>query len=163
MLPSVRRYLRQSMVVLSIGLLLAVISAGLVACGSTAGTGGSPNPTPTKPAQVQKCGSVQMNPRGIPINGSGAKQAEDCFWQAYQKCYAASLSFTTTGVDTILLRTFTIKNSGGQCAVSDAVQHAIVPAPLSAAKTYTCTSVTELVDGLHFSGCGNDGDVVMPL
>lgn len=159
-----RRQSRLSMVytMLSIGFLLAVISAGLVACGSNSGVGSTPNPTPTTPAQPQQCGSVQTNPRGT-INTPGAKQVEDCFWQAYQKCSTATLSFTTTGVDTVLLRKFTIKNNSGQCLVTDAVQHAIVPAPLSPAKTYTCTGLTEQTDGLHFSGCGIDGEVLVPL
>ena len=167
MLQILQRYhLRQSrlkrvLAVLSIGLLVAVISAGIAACASS--SSGSQNPTPTTSTQVQKCGSVRTNPRGIPLNGPATKQAEDCFWQAYQKCHAASLSFTTTGVDTVVVRTFTIQNNGEQCSVSDTVQHAIVPAPLSAAKTYTCTGVTEQADGLHFTGCGNDGNIIVPL
>ena len=167
MLQILQRYhlrqsrLKRTLAVLSIGLLVAVISAGIAACASS--SSGSQNPTPTTSTQVQKCGSVRTNPRGIPLNGPAAKQAEDCFWQAYQKCHAASLSFTTTGVDTVVVRTFTIQNNGEQCSVSDTVQHAIVPAPLSAAKIYTCTGVTEQADGLHFTGCGNDGNIIVPL
>ena len=165
MLQILQRYhlrrLKRTLAVLSLGLLMAVISVGIAACASS--SSGSQNPTPTKSTQVQKCGSVRTNPRGISQNGPSAKQAEDCFWQAYQKCHAASLTFTTTGVDTVLVRTFTIQNNGEQCSVSDTVQHAIVPAPLSAAKTYTCTGVTEQADGLHFTGCGNDGNIILTL
>ena len=166
MLQIIQRYpgqsrLKRAFAVLSIGLLLAIISAGIAACASS--SSGSQNPTPTKSTQVQKCGSIRTNPQGIPLNGSAAKQAEDCFWQAYQKCHAATLSFTTAGVDTVTVRTFTIQNNGEQCSVSDTVQHAIVPAPLSAAKTYTCTGVTEQADGLHFTGCGNDGNIILTL
>lgn len=166
MLPIVQRYLRQSRLngafaLLSIGLLLVVISAGIVACASSSAA--SPNPTPTKPTQAQKCGSVQTNPRGVPLNEAAAKQTENCFWQAYQKCHTASLSSTIASVDTVTVRTFTIQNKGEQCSVSDAVQHAIVPARLSAARTYTCTGVTQQADGLHFTACGNDGNVIVPL
>src|SRR5438045_7265274 len=153
--------LKRVLAVLSLGVLVAAISVGIAACASS--SSGSQNPTPTKSTQVQKCGSERTNPRGIPVNGPAAKQTEDCFWQAFQKCHAASLSYTTTGVDTVVVRNFTIQNNGEQCSVSDTVQHAIVPAPLSAAKTYTCTGVTEQADGLNFKGCGNDGDIIVLL
>src|SRR5437588_4082613 len=140
---------------------LVMFITRIAACASS--STGSQNPTPTTSTQAQKCGSVRTNPRGIPLNGAAAKQAEDCFWQAYQKCHAASITFTTTGVDTVAVHTFTIQNNGEQCSVSDAVQHAIVPASLSAAKTYTCTGVTKQADGLHFTGCGNEGNIIVPL
>ena len=155
--------LKMSLAVLSMGLLLVVISAGIAACASSSSGSQNPTPTPTTSTQVQKCGSVRTNPRGTPLNESTAKQAVDCFWQAYQKCHAASLSFTSTGVDTVAVHTFTIQSNGEQCTIADAVQHAIVPAPLSAAKTYTCTGVTQQADGLHFASCGNDGNIVVPL
>jgi len=166
MLPVIRQYLGKSQLsmlhtLLGLGLLVVVISAGLAACGSN--VGGSVNPTPTTSTQVQKCGKVQTNPKGTPLDVTTAKQAEDCFWQAFQKCQPASFVYTLTGVDTITVRTFTIQNNGEKCAVLDAFQHSIVPQPLSTAKTYTCTGVTQKPDGLHFSFCGVDGDVAVPL
>jgi|SRR5947209_8599102 len=138
-----------------------LVVAALAACGTT--VGGAQNPTPTPNLQVQKCGSVQTTPRGLPVNGVTAKQAEACFWQAYQKCQAATLVFTSTSVDTVALHTFSMRRSGQNCSVTDAMQHAIVPAKFSAAKTYTCTGVAAKSDGLHFSGCGEEGDVIVPL
>ncbi len=166
MLPVIRQYLGKSQLsmlhtLLGLGLLVVVISAGLAACGSNVGS--SASPTPTTSTQVQKCGKVQTNPRGTPLDVTTAKQAEDCFWQAFQKCQPASLVYTLTGVDTIAVRTFTIQNNGVQCSISDAFQHSIVPQPLSATKTYTCAGVTQKPDGLHFSSCGVDGDVAIPL
>jgi hypothetical protein len=154
-------YLKRTFAALSIGLLLSVIAVGIAACGSS--TTGSPNPTPTTPTQAQKCGSVKTNPRGVPVNAATAKQAEDCFWQAFQQCHPASLSFTSTSVDTVAVHTFTIQSNGQQCSVNDAGQHAIVPRPLSAAKTYACTGVAMQADGLHVTGCGNEGDIIVPL
>jgi hypothetical protein len=118
---------------------------------------------PTTQTQLQKCGTVHTNPRGIPTDVLAAKQAEDCFWQAFQKCAPASLVYTLIGVDTVTTRTFTIQTNNGHCSISDAFQHTIVPAPLSAAKTYTCTGVAQKPDGLHLSGCGQDGDIVVAL
>lgn len=144
-------------------LLCAFVSLGLLACASSSASGAA-NPTPTTaPAQVQKCGLVQTNPRGIPINITNAKQAANCFSQAYQKCQPASMVYNSTGVDTVVTRTFSIKNSGEQCTINDSVQHEIVPAKPSPAKTYTCSALTSKPDQLQFSGCGEDGNVTIPL
>ena len=168
MLPAIREDLGKSQpsmlyTLLGLGLLVVVIGAGLAACGSNTGSSGNPTPTPTTSTQVQTCGKVQTNPKGTPLDVTAAKQSEDCFWQAFQKCQPASLVYTLTGVDTITVRTFTIQNNSGKCTVSEAFQHSIVPQPLSIAKTYTCTGVTQKPDGLHFSSCGVDGDVSVPL
>ena len=167
MLPAKRRYLGKIRLsgkgtLLSMGLLLVVICVGLVACGSNTTTGGASNPTPTVSTQVQHCGSVQSNPVGHPINGATAKQAADCFWQAEQKCQPATLTYIAGGVDTITSHIFTIQSNGGKCSVSDAMTHAIVPSKPSVAKTYTCSSVNQQADGLHFTACGEEGDIVVP-
>ncbi|EFH85311.1 hypothetical protein [Ktedonobacter racemifer] len=136
-----------------------LVVVGVAACGST--VEGAQNPTP--PLHVRKCGSVQTSPRGLPLNATMAKQAESCFWQAYQKCQPAMLGFASRSIDTVALHTFSIRPSDQNCSVTDAMQHAIVPAKLSAVKTYTCTGVAAKPDGLHFSGCGDEGDVIMPM
>jgi hypothetical protein len=168
MLPVIQKYLKTSRPIraytpLSIATLLLVISLGLAACGSNTGSGNTPTPTPTTQTQLQKCGTVHTNPRGIPTDIPAAKQTEDCFWQAFQKCAPASLIYTLIGVDTVTTRTFTIQTNSGHCSVSDAFQHTIVPAPLSTARTYICTGAAQKPDGLHFSGCGQDGDIVVAL
>src|SRR5690349_17879127 len=110
MLRILQRYLlrqgrlKRTLAALYIGLLLAVIAVGIAACASS--STGAQSPTPTTSTQVQKCGSVRTNPRGTPVNGATARQAENCFWQAFQKCQPASLSFTNTGVDTVAVHTF---------------------------------------------------------
>ena len=166
MIHRLQRYFRQrrwttqrAVAVMLLFCVLVVVA--LAACGST--VEGAQNPTPTPTLQVQKCGRVQTSPRGLPLNAAMAKQAEACFWQAYQKCQPATLGFTSTSVDTVALHTFSIRTSGQNCSVTDAMQHAIVPAKLSAAKTYTCTVVAAKSDGLHFSGCGAEGDVIVPM
>src|SRR5690348_7022420 len=74
------------------GLLIA-LTLILTACGSNnTTTGGQSDGTP--PAQVQKCGSVETSPNGLITEVTKVKQAENCFWQAYQQCHAATLNFT---------------------------------------------------------------------
>ncbi|GHO84706.1 hypothetical protein [Dictyobacter formicarum] len=164
MVHRLQRYFRQSCwttqsAVAAMLFFCVLVAVALAACGSM--VEGAPNPTPTR--QVSKCGSVQTSPRGLPLNAAMAKQAEACFWQAYQKCQPATLGFTRTSVDTVAVHTFSIRTSGQSCSVTDTMQHAIVPAKLSAARTYTCTGVAAKSDGLHFSGCGDEGDVVVPM
>ena len=148
--------------IVSMLLLCTFVSLGLLACGSSSGSAQNPTPT-TAPAQVQKCGLVQTNPRGGLVDATNAKQAANCFSQAYQKCQSASLVYTSARIDTAVMRTFTIKNSGKQCTISDAVQHQVIPAKPSSPTTYTCTTFTSKPYQLQFSGCGADGNVTVPL
>ena len=144
---------------LSVCLLAVFVSVAIVACGSstTTGSGGS-TPTATAQVQTQKCGTISTNPRGLPTDATNAQQSEHCFYQAYQHCQNASLIYTLHGIDTSVVRTFTITNHNNQCIITDAMQHSIAPQPLSPAKTYQCLSMTMSVDGLHVSGCGQDGN-----
>jgi hypothetical protein len=153
---------------LSIGLLIALVSTGLAACGynasGTSSTRSQPAQATHLPAQVQKCGIVQGLARlEVPVADNGAQQAENCFWQAFQHCRSATLVFITTSVASALIRTFTIHNNQGACSISDARQLRVVPnQPSSAATTFTCTGLVQQQQGLHFLACGQDGDIVVP-
>ncbi|HLX41436.1 MAG TPA: hypothetical protein VKR42_12950 [Ktedonobacteraceae bacterium] len=142
--------------ILSTGMLAIFISAALAACGSSTASGGTA--TPTAQVQTQKCGTIETNPRGLPTDVTTAQQSEQCFYQAYQQCHNASLIYTLHGVDTSVVRTFTVENHNNQCTILDAMQHAIAPAPLSPAQMFQCSTMMLLTDGLHVSGCGQDGN-----
>jgi len=148
---------------LGIGLLIAlvILTAILAACGSNNTTPGG-QPTSTPPAQVQKCGSVETSPNGLITDATKAKQAENCFWQAYQQCHTATLTFTKRGLDAGAIHSFTIASNNGQCSISDAIQTYIAPNPPRPGSTYTCMGLTQQVDGLHFASCGELGDIVVP-
>jgi hypothetical protein len=144
---------------LSVSILAIFISAALVACGSSgSSTGSGGSATPTAQTPMQKCGTIATNPRGIPTDVTTAQQSEQCFYQAYQQCHNASLVYMLHSVDTSVVRTFTIENHNNQCTILDAMQHSIAPAPLSPAKTFQCSTMSLLTDGLHVSGCGQDGN-----
>lgn len=135
----------------------------MVACGTNgetttgSGTGGAP-----MKFAVQPCGTIHTTPRGIPTDTSAAKTAEDCFAQDYKQCQPATLNFDLLSLDSGVNRTFTIKNTNGQCTITEAVQHYVVPRTPGPAQVYTCSGMTQEADGLHFSSCGQDGDVVVP-
>ena len=115
------------------------------------------------PIQGQKCGEVHtLNGHFIESEAS-VRQAENCFWQAFQQCSAASLTFQQSGIDAGVIHTFIIVNNTGKCSISDVTQHYIAPNPTQAGQTYTCTSLARQADGLHFLNCGTEGNIVVPL
>jgi hypothetical protein len=170
-----RRRLCRAPALLSIGLLIALVSVGLAACGyQGSNPGSSPStqpqaqvthsPTQVTPSQtqVQKCGIVQgLGSLEAPVGVTGAEQVENCFWQAFQHCHPATLVFITSSPGMTLTRTFTIHNNNGTCSVSDAMQQRIASNPPSPAGTYTCAGLTQQPGELLFSACGQDGDVVV--
>jgi len=151
--------------VFSIGLMMALAGVGLAACGSSGSHQSSTPSTQSQlQAQVTQCGVVQgLAHLEVPPSDTGAARAENCFWQAFQHCRPATLVFITSSADTALIRTFTIHDENGACSISDAKQQRIVPNPPSPAGTYTCTGLVQKPDGLHFSACGKDGDVLVPV
>ena len=157
--------------VLSIWLMMALAGVGLAACGYSGSQSNTPSTQSQPQAQVthppvpaQKCGVVQgLAYLEVPPSDTGAARAENCFWQAFQHCRPATLVFITSSTDTALIRTFTIHDENGTCSISDAKQQRIVPNPPSPAGTYTCTGLVQKPDGLHFSACGKDGDVLVPV
>jgi hypothetical protein len=58
---------------------------------------------------------------------------------------------------------FTLKSAGGKCAISDGVQHYIVPHPPGNTTTYTCSDVKLQPDGLYVFSCGDVGTVIVPM
>ena len=114
-----RRRLRFA-AVLGIGLFIVLAIPGLAACGYSSSTQRSTSSTQAQKqttyhqVQVQKCGVVQgLGSLKVPPSDNGAQQSENCFWHAFQHCLPATLIFSTSGVDTALLRTFTIHNNNG--------------------------------------------------
>src|SRR5215472_11829528 len=110
--------------VLGIGLMMALAGVGLAACGysgsqsSTSSTQSQPQAQVTHPpVPAQKCGVVQgLAQLEVPPSDTGAAQAENCFWQAFQRCHPATLVFISSSADTALIRTFTIHDENGTCS-----------------------------------------------
>jgi hypothetical protein len=98
----------------------------------------------------------------VPPSDTGAQQAENCFWHAFQQCLPATLDFITGSIDTALTRTFTIHNNNSTCSISDAKQLHTGSNTPSPATIYTCVGLVHTPNGLRFSACGEDGDVLVP-
>lgn len=144
---------------------LALLMLLLSACGSNAGgQGQASTPTNTPSLQEQKCGTVHtLHSHIVPTDLNTARQAEDCFWQAFQQCQPATLTYTKSEVDAGSVNTFTLKSAGGKCTVSDGVQHFIVPRPPGKTTTYPCSDVKLQSDGLYVFSCGEVGTIIVPM
>src|SRR5258708_27672939 len=114
------------------------------------------------PAQEPNCGEVHTLNTHFIESGEKVQQAENCFWQAFQQCSAASLTFQASGTDAGVIHTFTIVNNNGKCSISDATQHYIAPNPTQPGPAYTCTSLTRQADGLHFLNSHDEGNIIVP-
>lgn len=141
------------------GVFIALISAALVGCASQSNSNNSGSGHTGSP---QNCGKLQTDPRGSLANTTANTTAVNCFWQAYQHCQPASITYTASGMDAGAIRTFTVENSASGCVVKDAMQHYIAPQPASPATVYTCSSVVHNSAGLSFT-CGNDGVITIAL
>lgn len=141
-------------------LILLFVSAS---CGTSAGAAA---PSSRPPATtVQKCGTINVRPGG---NGTvnlagGASSAGDCFWRAYRQCRAASLVVSFGGIDTITTHTFSVQQRYTSCTIADAVQFRVVPQPARNGGTFTCRGLVKTSGELRFSGCGINGDIVVPI
>lgn len=144
-------------------LFLALLAAcGTNANGTTTGSGSTPAATST-PLPVQRCGVVHAQRLQIvPADQDLARGAEDCFWQAYQQCHPATLTYSQGNLDTVMLHTFTLTSHTGRCVITDAAQRSVLPRPPQSAGTYTCSGLTRQPDGLHFASCGSEGNVLVP-
>lgn len=156
----VRSWLPMISIISRMGLLIVLLSAGLAACAFNQRT--QSGSTATSSTHTQQCGKVQTGPQGTLLDAAAAKQATNCFWQAFQHCHAASLIFSSSGSDTAMIRTFTVENDHAQCSISDAVQDVMGPNPPAAGKTYICLGLEQESKGLHFASCGEDGDIFVP-
>jgi hypothetical protein len=167
-----RTWFDNAAAVFSMGLLVALLSVALTACGYSSASISSklfPAQVPPPQAQTQvqtrvkNCGTVTgLRRLEVPTNDPLGTQAESCFWRAFQHCQPATLVFLSGNIDTTFKRTFTIHNTRVRCSITDAKQFRIVPRPLSPAQVFTCAGLTKLPGALQFNACGKDGNVVLP-
>jgi len=180
------RVLRHWSVVLTTGFLIALASAGLVACGYNGAPSTQPQSQATQPltpaqrtspptrvistpttqpplqSQLLKCGSVHgFGTLEVVPKDLGGEQAENCFWQAFQHCRLATLVFVTNGLHTTLIHTFTIHTNGGLCLITDAKQFGVVSNQHAPATIYTCTGLIQHPRALDVLNCGQEGTVVV--
>lgn len=149
-------------------LLLTVLAAcGNNSGGTTTGSGGTgstPAPSPTAPLKVQNCGVLHsMRLLIVPADQSRVEGVVNCFWQDYQQCHPATMTYFQTSLDSGTIHNFAVKSANGQCAIIDGVQHFVVPHPPISTTVYPCASMAKQSDGLHIMTCGTIGNVFIPI
>ena len=148
------------------GIVISFLFLGflLAACGNAATTtGGQPTPTPTTSAQTVNCGQVTKGHTGIiPSDKAAVQKAEGCFYQAYQHCQPATLTFTQASIDSGVIHTFSLKSVNGSCGITDTEQNYIAPNKKTQPVVYNCAAMQMQSDGLHIQACGKFGPVWIP-
>ena len=136
----------------------------------------TPTPQPTQagqptvlnePAAFQgtDCGRIEMVGKGL-IDDPRNAPAFDCFWQAYQQCPTvgkAQLFVYQRFFETHNDRYFRLDGTSGTCVISEELQAFGLMANTPQTSIYTCTGLMRDSGGLHFLGCGSDGDFTMPV
>jgi hypothetical protein len=173
MMLSARRRQKYSFAGFAITATLMLLCALLASCGSVPRQGSQSQTTPTanpaltaNPTQTQQahnCGKVDITLNGKPSDANQARQAANCFWEAFQNCQAASLLLKEHSLDTGADHTFTTKGTHSTCSIMDTVTHYIVPNNLKTTRSYDCRGLVMQADGLHFIACGSLGNIVMPI
>jgi hypothetical protein len=158
------RSTRNNMIAIYAATVIALLLLLLSACGSNAGgQGQAATPTSTPLAQAQKCGTMHsMHAEIVPTDQNIVNQSIHCFWQAFQNCQPATLTYALNGLDAGTVHTFTVKSTNGKCSITDGVQHYIAPHPPGKTTTYTCSDVKLQSDGLYVFSCGGVGTVIVP-
>ncbi len=111
---------------------------------------------------LQDCGSVSRGAGpGLYVTGNSTPaRIIQCFVQAHQQCRAASIAYTSFGTDAGVTETFYTANSLGQCGLSVETDSYVIPAR-NVTNDYTCSSMAQRADGLHFT-CDSLGEQVFP-
>ena len=148
---------------LCLSLLVLLIGCGLAACGSNSTTTGGGSSATSTPALPKNCGTIKQMAGKAVGTPATIQQTGDCFWQAFQQCQPASMTFTVSGVDTLTTHTLVTKKTATSCAVTDTIKHQIVPRPSKNTTTVTCAGVTKEQGALRFTSCGTSDDLVVPL
>lgn len=112
-------------------------------------------------SQQAACGEIRMLGPNAPQDKS-AQLAEDCFWQAFQECRAATLTVTMAGVDAGTINGFKLEKDAGGCRIVDSVTRYVIPRPTPVPQSSNCADLVRQDGGLLFKGCGDQGDILVP-
>jgi len=135
----------------------------------------TPTPQPPQPiipatlpdsnaVQGADCGQIEMVGKGL-VDDPRNAPALDCFWRAYQQCPAAGkaqLFVYQRFFETSNNRFFRLNGTTGSCVLTEEIQAFGLMANTPRTSTETCTDLTQDSGGLHFLGCGSDGDFTIP-
>jgi len=114
--------------------------------------------------QGTDCGRLEMVGKGL-VDDPRNAPALDCFWGAYQQCPTvgkAQLFVYQRFFETSNNRFFRLDDTSGSCVVTEELQAFGLMANTPQTSMFTCSGLTRDSSGLHFLGCGSDGDFTIP-
>lgn len=115
----------------------------------------TPSPLPVT-STTQQCGTIQPSSEGT----ASARSSGSCFWQAFQHCRAASLTYIDESSNEY---TFTTELNASRCQVVESVH---LTKGLIKSSTSTCSKLEGFRGGhgaLILSGCTSNGNITVPV
>lgn len=131
------------------------LCATLLSCTSTQNPT-APMLTSTPSLQVQVCGIV-TNP--VSQDTTSARRSGTCFWNAFQKCHRALLTYKDQSSGT---HDFTIESTTSHCEVSDVVHST----KGTTSTNNICLRLKAFRGGagaLILTSCSHDGNITVPI
>jgi hypothetical protein len=143
---------------LAILAIVAVATAILVATGLGSTVVQSLQPYP----QIvgKNCGAITAGEGG---RAGDFTSSEQCLWNAYETCQAATLVYNNAGLDFTVTHAVSLQKHGESCTVTDATQgnqDGSLSQPTR--NTYHCRGIEQQARGLVILGCGAEGNVTIP-
>ncbi len=126
--------------------LLSIACLMIVSCSTT--------PSPPTPPQTLQCGTINPATEGT----ASAENAGSCFWQAFQRCKPASLTYTDGKSNSYV---FTVTSSASHCQVREKITSTTGTTTAS-----TCSHLQAFRSGfgaLILSGCSDNGNISVPV
>ncbi len=111
---------------------------------------------PPVSSQTLQCGTINPVLEGT----VSAERTGSCFWQAFQHCQAASLTYIN---ESSSMYVFTTKSNASQCQV---VENVSLTKGTTKSSTYTCSKLQAFRGGngaLLFTGCNGNGKITVPI
>lgn len=131
------------------------LSLGLALVLVVASVGGAFIISQLPPPRGQECGQISyyLNERD-PAVRTASMQVLSCFWHAYQRCQPATITLSSSGVDTGGEETLTIEHTGQGCDVYDS-NHWFVNSRIGTL-SFRCAKMIQQGENLHLSNCDNN-------
>jgi type III secretory pathway component EscS len=124
----------------------------------------------TLPARIGRdCGTISDNTTGPRYDGPVVALvptigAEQCLFQAYQKCQTATLAYAVNVIDAGTTDTITIRAHGHTCSLQDTLYRFSTFGDTTLAGPYSCSLLAPQGKGMVVRHCGERGDVsLLPL
>ncbi len=113
--------------------------------------------------RAESCGVLSFGVRGLMTTSDEAQRGVDCFTQAASHCRSVELRADVTNTDSGTTYWFLVEaplSPLGACEIAALWTANSIHAVGGGAAA--CQAITRLPTGLRFTGCGAQGDIILP-